>query len=451
MRCVKAHASSKGMSPAQLVSVSFLLLILFGTALLLLPISRSGPQSPEFMTALFTATSAVCLTGLNVVDTATYWSHFGQAVIITLIQIGGLGIMTLATVASYLLMGRMGVRGRLNATAEMRGRDLGEVKIVILGTLGFSISIELIIAVLLTLRFYFGYGLGIGASVWEGTFHAVSAFNNAGFGLASTNLVPYVGDVGIILPIAFGIIIGGLGFPVLLEIRQRLRKPSNLPVSLTLRFTFWGTSILLLLGTLGTAIFEWRGALAGLGTRTALLAAFFHSVSTRTAGFNSIDLSQLHDSTLMMTDLLMLIGGGSGGTAGGVKVTTIAVLVAVMLSEIRGDSEVLVAGRRIPNRIVRQAMAVLMVTAVVVLFSILTLQVLMPQFTSHQIVFECISAFATVGLTTGITPQLPDFAQFWLVCLMYAGRVGPITVVAALAARQSKRLYRFPVERPFIG
>lgn len=439
------------MSPAQLVSVSFLLLILFGTALLLLPISRSGPQSPEFMTALFTATSAVCLTGLNVVDTATYWSHFGQAVIITLIQVGGLGIMTLATVASYLLMGRMGVRGRLNAAAEMRGRDLGEVKIVILGTLGFSISIELIIAVILTLRFYFGYGLGIGASIWEGTFHAVSAFNNAGFGLASTNLVPYVGDAGIILPIAFGIIIGGLGFPVLLEIRQRLRKPTNLPVSLTLRFTFWGTGILLLLGTLGTAVFEWRGALAHLEIGPAVLAAFFHSVSTRTAGFNSIDLSQLHDSTMMMTDLLMLIGGGSGGTAGGVKVTTIAVLVAVMLSEIRGDSEVLVAGRRIPNRIVRQAMAVLMATAVVLLFSILTLQVLMPQFTSHQIVFECISAFATVGLTTGITPQLPDFAQFWLVCLMYAGRVGPITVVAALAARQSKRLYRFPVERPFIG
>ncbi|WP_156193626.1 TrkH family potassium uptake protein [Corynebacterium kalinowskii] len=439
------------MSPAQLVAVSFLLLILFGTALLLLPISRSGPQSPEFMTALFTATSAVCLTGLNVVDTATYWSHFGQAVIILLIQIGGLGIMTLATVASYLLMGRMGVRGRLNAAAEMRGRDLGEVKTVILGTLGFSISFELIIAVVLTLRFYFGYGMGPGASVWEGTFHAVSAFNNAGFGLASTNLVPYVKDAGIILPIAFGIIIGGLGFPVLLELRHRLRTRTTLPISLTMRFTFWGTGVLLVVGTLGTAVFEWNGALAHLEAGPALMAAFFHSVSSRTAGFNSIDLSNLHDSTLMMTDVLMVIGGGSGGTAGGVKVTTIAVLVAVLISEIRGDTEVLVAGRRIPNRIVRQAMAVLMATSLILLISILTLQVLMPQFAAHQIVFECISAFATVGLTTGITPQLPDFAQLWLVCLMYAGRVGPITLVAALAARQSKRLYKFPVERPFIG
>ncbi|MEJ5998929.1 TrkH family potassium uptake protein [Corynebacterium sp. H130] len=441
----------QGLSPAQLVAGGFLLLILLGTSLLLLPISRSGPQSPEFMTALFTATSAVCLTGLNVVDTATYWSHFGQAVIILLIQVGGLGIMTLATVASYLLVGRIGVKGRLNAAAEMRGRDLGEVKTVIMGTLGFSLAVELMIAIILTLRFYFGYGLSVGASIWEGGFHAVSAFNNAGFGLASTNLVPYVGDAAIILPIASGIIIGGLGFPVLLEMRQRLHHRTTLPVSLTMRFTLWGTGILLALGTLGTAVFEWNGALAHLEPGTALMAAFFHSVSARTAGFNSFDLSQLHDSTMMMTDMLMLIGGGSGGTAGGVKVTTIAVLVAVMIAEIRGDDLVFVAGRRIPGRIVRQAMAVLMATALLLIFSILTLQVLLPQFASHQIVFECISAFATVGLTTGITPNLPDFAQFWLVILMYAGRVGPITLVAALAARNSKRLYRFPVERPFIG
>lgn len=416
-----------------------------------MPISRSGPDGADFMKALFTATSAVCLTGLNVVDTATYWSHFGQAVIILLIQIGGLGIMTLATVASFLLVGRLGVRGRMNAAAEMRGRDLGEVKTIILGTLGFSLSMELIIAVILTCRFYFGYGMRPAQSLWQGTFHAVSAFNNAGFGLASNNLVPYVGDWFIIMPIALGIIIGGLGFPVLLEIRHRLLTKTTTPISLTMRFTFWGTGFLLVLGTVGTAIFEWNGALEPLDMKTSILAAFFHSVSTRTAGFNSVDLSNLHDSTMLLSDLLMVIGGGSGGTAGGVKVTTIAVLVAVLVAEIRGDEQVLVAGRRIPNRIVRQALAVVMATALTLLFSILTLQVMMPQFASHQIVFECISAFATVGLTTGITPQLPDFAQFWLVLLMYAGRVGPITVVAALAARQSKRLYCFPVERPFIG
>ncbi|MDU0479867.1 potassium transporter TrkG [Staphylococcus chromogenes] len=451
MTSAQQDTRKPGFSPAQLVSGSFLMLILLGTSVLMLPIARSGPQSPEFVTALFTATSAVCLTGLNVVDTASYWSHFGQAVILLLIQIGGLGIMTLATVVSYVLAGRMGVRGRLNAAAEQRGRDFGEIRTIIWGTIGFSLAVEGIISFILFCRFFFGYHYTFGASVWQGVFHAVSAFNNAGFGLHSTNLVPFVNDVGIILPIASGIIIGGLGFPVLLELRARCKSPHRTPPSLTLRFTLWGTGFLLLLGTVGFGAMEWNGALAHLEPWSAVQAAFFHSVSTRTAGFNSIDLSNLHSSSLLLTDFLMLIGGGSGGTAGGVKVTTAAVLVAVMVAEIRGDEQLLVGGRRIPGRIVRQAMAVFMMAFVIVVSSIMGLQILMPQFSSHEIVFETISAFATVGLTTGITPELPDFARVWLVCLMYAGRVGPITVVAALAGRTNRRLYSFPVERPFIG
>ncbi|AKK03934.1 TrkH family potassium uptake protein [Corynebacterium epidermidicanis] len=446
-----SEEQKRGLSPAQLVSGSFLLLILLGTSLLLLPIARSGPQSPEFVTALFTATSAVCLTGLNVVDTATYWSHFGQAVILILIQIGGLGIMTLATVVSFVLAGRMGVKGRLRAAAEQRGRDLGEIRTIIWGTVGFSLAIELIIALLLFFRFFFSYDYSFGPAVWQSVFHAVSAFNNAGFGLQSTNLVPFVNDAGIIMPIAFGIIVGGLGFPVLLELTARLRSGHKTLPSLTLRFTLWGTTFLLVLGTVGFGVMEWNGALKELSPGSAVMAAFFHSVSTRTAGFNSIDLSNLHSSSLLLTDFLMLLGGGSGGTAGGVKVTTAAVLVAVMVAEIRGDEQLLVGGRRIPGRTVRQAMAVFMMAFVLVVGSIMGLQILMPQFSSHQIVFETISAFATVGLTTGITPQLPDVAQIWLVALMYAGRVGPITVVAALAARNNRRMYSFPVERPFIG
>ena len=212
----RRQRSRQGFSPAQLVSVSFLLLILAGTALLLLPFSRSGPESPEFTTALFTATSATCLTGLTVVDTATYWSHFGQVVIMLLIQVGGLGIMTLATVVSFVLAGQMGVKGRLRAAAEQRGRDLGEIRTIIFGTIGFSLATELVIAIVLTFRFAAEYGYGFLPAVWEGVFHSISAFNNAGFGLRSNNLVPYVNDAGIILPIAFGIIVGGLGFPCLL-------------------------------------------------------------------------------------------------------------------------------------------------------------------------------------------------------------------------------------------
>ncbi len=431
--------------------MSFLLLILAGTALLLLPFSRSGPESPEFTTALFTATSATCLTGLTVVDTATYWSHFGQVVIMLLIQVGGLGIMTLATVVSFVLAGQMGVKGRLRAAAEQRGRDLGEIRTIIFGTIGFSLAIELVIAIVLTFRFAAEYGYGFLPAVWEGVFHSISAFNNAGFGLRSNNLVPYVNDAGIILPIAFGIIVGGLGFPVLLELRARWRSKVKHPPSLTLIFTLVGTAILLVVGTIGFALMEWTNALRDLSPWSAVQAAFFHSVSSRTAGFNSVDLSDLRPSSLMLTDFLMFIGGGSGGTAGGVKVTTAAVLVAVLIAEVRGDEQLLVAGRRIPGRIVRQAMAVFMMAFLIVGGSIMALQLLLPQFHSHQITFETISAFATVGLTTGITPELPDFARIWLVVLMYLGRIGPITVVAALAARTNRRLYSFPVERPFIG
>ena len=368
-----------------------------------------------------------------------------------LIQVGGLGIMTLATVVSFVLAGQMGVKGRLRAAAEQRGRDLGEIRTIIFGTIGFSLAIELVIAIVLTFRFAAEYGYGFLPAVWEGVFHSISAFNNAGFGLRSNNLVPYVNDAGIILPIAFGIIVGGLGFPVLLELRARWRSKVKHPPSLTLIFTLVGTAILLVVGTIGFALMEWTNALRDLSPWSAVQAAFFHSVSSRTAGFNSVDLSDLRPSSLMLTDFLMFIGGGSGGTAGGVKVTTAAVLVAVLIAEVRGDEQLLVAGRRIPGRIVRQAMAVFMMAFLIVGGSIMALQLLLPQFHSHQITFETISAFATVGLTTGITPELPDFARIWLVVLMYLGRIGPITVVAALAARTNRRLYSFPVERPFIG
>ena len=238
---------------------------------------------------------------------------------------------------------------------------------------------------------------------------------------------------------------------MLLELRARWRSKVKRPPSLTLIFTLTGTAILLVVGTVGFALMEWTNALRDLTPLSALQAAFFHSVSSRTAGFNSVDLTELRPSSLMLTDFLMFIGGGSGGTAGGVKVTTAAVLVAVLIAEVRGDEQLLVAGRRIPSRIVRQAMAVFMMAFLVVGVSIMALQLLLPQYDSHQITFETISAFATVGLTTGITPELPDFARIWLVVLMYLGRIGPITVVAALAARTNQRLYSYPVERPFIG
>lgn len=442
------------LSPAQLVAGSFAFFILVGTMLLLLPVSSAKDTS--FVTALFTATSAVCLTGLVVVDTASDWTHFGQFVIMMLIQIGGLGIMTLATIASWVIAGQIGVKSRLNASAEGRGAQLGDVKTLLLATLSFTFAVELVLTITLTLRFHAHYAMHWPQALWWGTFHAISAFNNAGFSLHSDNLMPFAADGGILFPVAASLIVGGVGFPVLLELALRVRRRTQgvkvLPkVSMTTVIVLWGTAILLVLGTLGFAVFEWNNALAGQSTGQKWMSAFFQSASTRTAGFNSVDFGQFRPASLMMTDLFMFIGGGSGGTAGGVKITTVGVLVAIMISEVRGDEYTLFHERRIPNKSMRQAMAVLMLGASVVMAFIMLVQVLAPQFSTHQIVFEVISAFGTTGLSTGITPHLPQSVMLILTVLMYAGRIGPITLVAAMAGRDHRRLFKYPVERPLIG
>ncbi len=434
------------MKPARLVAMSFIALIAFGTVLLLLPVSSASNASAGLLTALFTATSAVCLTGLVVVDTATYWSHFGQLVIVLLIQLGGLGIMTLATLVGWFIAGRLDIRSKLIAEADGRGNDLGEVRSLLLGVVGFTLATESIVALILGLRFHFGYGYSVSESMWWGVFHSISAFNNAGFGLAKDNLVPFVGDIGIIFPIALAIIIGGLGFPVLLELRQRAPKKS-----LTLKFTLWGTAILLVAGAIGIALLEWNQALFVLTTPEKLLAVGFQSVTLRTAGFNSVDFGQFHPSTLLLSDVLMFIGGGSGGTAGGVKITTIAVILTILIAEIRGNNHVEVWHKRIPPRAIRQALAVIMIAIIILGSAISALLILVPEYTTDQIIFEATSAFATVGVSTGITGQLSGPAQLILIVLMYVGRVGPITVVAALAARENRKLYSFPEERPIIG
>lgn len=447
---------SHSFSPAQLVAGSFALLVLVGTTLLLLPMSRAD-GSADFVTALFTATSAVCLTGLIVVDTATYWSHFGQAVIMMLIQLGGLGIMTLATIASWVIAGQIGVKSRLNASAEGRGgNQLGDVKTLLVATLSFTAAVEGVIAMFLIAKFHFSYGYDWGSAIWQGTFHSISAFNNAGFSLESDNLVLFVNDIGLLFPIACAIMIGGVGYPVLLELTLRLRRRTqgfkHLPrLSLTAQFVLVGSLILWSVGALGVAVLEWNGALSGLSIPGKISTAIFQSVSTRSAGFNAIDVGAFHPSTLILSDIMMFIGGGSGGTAGGVKITTVAVLLAVMVSEIRGDEYTLLSERRIPNRTMRQALAVFMLAGSIVVVAIGLVQLLAPEFSTHQIVFEVISAFATVGFSTGITGSLPVSAKLLITVLMYSGRIGPITLVAAMAARSQRRQYSYPVERPLIG
>jgi trk system potassium uptake protein len=436
--------------PARVVPLAFLGAIVAGTGLLLLPQSRQGPEAADLLTALFTATSAVCVTGHIVVDTATYWSSFGQGVILVMIQLGGFGIMTAATLLSLVVSRRLGLTSRQVVQAETRAANLGEVRGVMRRVAGIILIFEAGATVALTARLWLGYDEPLGEAVWHGTFHAVSAFNNAGFSTYSDNLMGFVSDWWIGVPVIAVIIVGGIGYPALFELMRRARRPRTW--STHTRITVWGTLVLLLLCFAVTLMVEWGnpGTLGPLGVAAKILAAAFHSTSARTAGFNTLDVGALHPETWAVTDVLMFIGGGSAGTAGGIKVTTFLLLAFVVWSEVRGEPDVVVGSRRVASSTVRQALAVVVLGSALVAFGTLSLLMLTDE-TLDRVLFESVSAFATVGLSTGITADLPALAQLVLVALMFVGRVGTITVASALALNARRRLYRLPEERPIVG
>lgn len=421
-----------------------------GTVLLMLPVSHAGAGAAPFSTALFTSTSAVCVTGLAVVDTPSYWSPFGEGVILALIQVGGFGIMTLASLLGLLVFRRLGLRSRLTAASETKATGLGDVRTVVKGVVTISLVFEACTAIALTLRFALGYGEPWDRAAYLGVFHAVSAFNNAGFALYSDSLMGFVTDPWICLPIAFAVIAGGLGFPVWLELRRHLAHRRSW--SLHTRMTLAMTGVLLLGGTVFVTANEWTNpaTLGALDPPGRLLAGFFQAVMPRTAGFNSVDYAGMHDGTLLGTEVLMFIGGGSAGTAGGIKVTTFLLLFFAIYAEVRGEREIEAFERRIGDRVVRQALTVaLLAVAAVVTATLVVLE--LTDLPTEQVIFEVVSAFATVGLSTGITAELPVSAQMVLVVLMFLGRLGPITLVSALALRERGRLHRLPEGRPIIG
>jgi trk system potassium uptake protein len=436
--------------PAQVIVAAFAVAVAVGTGLLMLPIAREGPDSAPLLTALFTATSAVCVTGLIVVDTPVYWSAFGQVVILAMIQVGGFGIMTLASLVGMLIWRRLGLRSRLIAAAETKQIGLGDVGRVIVGVVKASLLFEALTAVLLTARFALGYDVGWVRAIELGGFHAVSAFNNAGFALFSDNLIGFAGDPWICLPIAGAVIVGGIGFPVLLELRQRLLRPRRW--SLHTKLTIGMTMLLLISSTVFVTLAEWGNprTLGQLEPSDRLLSGFFNATMLRTAGFNSFDPGQLNSGTLLGSDVLMFIGGGSAGTAGGIKVTTFVLLLFVIWAEVRGDDEVSVLDRRIEPRVWRQALSVALFSVAAVVISTFVL-VEITQISFDAVLYEAVSAFATVGLSTGITATLPPAGQLVLVALMFIGRLGPISLMSAVALRERHRLFHVPEGRPLIG
>jgi potassium uptake TrkH family protein len=436
--------------PAQVVVSAFAAAVVVGTLLLMLPVSRAAEGHAPFTAALFTATSAVCVTGLIVVDTPSYWSGFGEVVILGLIQVGGFGIMTLASLLGLLVSRRMGLRTRLNAAAETKSLGIGDVRTVLLGVFKVTVFFESITAVLLTARFLVGYDEPFGRAVYHGVFHAVSAFNNAGFALYSDSLMGFVTDPWICLPIAVAVIFGGLGFPVLFELRRQLRSPRRWSLHTKLTVTVSGA--LLALGTIFVTATEWTnpGTLGTFDTPGRLLAGFFQAVMPRTAGFNSVDTGELHEGTLLGTMILMFIGGGSASTAGGIKVTTFIILFFVIYAEVRGEKAVNAFDRRIGSRVQRQALTVALLAVAAVVGATLAIMEL-SGLALTDVLFEVTSAFATVGLSTGVTAELPGSAQLILVIVMFLGRLGPITFASALALRDRQRLYQLPEGRPIVG
>ncbi|MFC4376844.1 TrkH family potassium uptake protein [Nocardia halotolerans] len=439
--------------PARLVVFGFGAATMVGTLLLILPIATESRTMTAPVSALFTAVSAVCVTGLVVVDTESHWSLFGELVILGLIQVGGVGIMTLASLLGLLVARRMGLRMQLIAQSENKALRLGESRRVVIGVIRMSLVIEAITALALTLRFVFGYDQGGWHGLYLGVFHAISAYNNAGFALFNDSLIGYASDPWIIGPITIAFILGGLGFPVVFEVSRALRRRRRAHRwSLHTKITLITYGALAAAGIVAVIALEWSNpdTLGPLGALQKLLVGGFHGLVPRTSGFNSVDVGAMESSTLLVNDMLMFIGGGSAGTAGGIKVTTFALLAFVIIAEVRGEPTVHVLGRRVAAPVQRQAVTVALLGVGAVVIGTLTLLAITGM-DLDAVLFEVVSAFGTVGLSTGITADIPDPGLLVLIALMFIGRLGPITLATALALRRRGRRYELPEERPIVG
>lgn len=437
-------------SAAQVMAFGFAAIILLGGLLLMLPVCNRSGQSIPFLNALFTSTSATCVTGLVVYDTYTQFTFWGQLIILLLIEIGGLGFMTVALLFSMALGRRIGLKERSLLAETVSAMQIGGVvrllRHVLLGTLFF----EGAGAALLSFRFIPEFGLARG--IWYGVFHAVSAFCNAGFDLMGvrapfSSLTGYAGDPLVILTIASLIIIGGLGFIVWDDLRACGRHWRR--YALHTKVVLACTGALILGGTLLMLLLEHGASLAGLRDGKRLLAAFFQAVTPRTAGFNSVDLARLGHGGRLLITLLMFVGASPGSTAGGVKTTTLAVVLASLSSYLRGRRDVNLFHYQIEPQVVRRAYCSMTLYTLLILGGsfVLTAQ----GAAAERAVFETVSAIGTVGLSLGLTPLLPALSRLALILLMYAGRVGSLSVFMAVTEARQPDILQNPVGKITIG
>lgn len=423
--------------PAFVVLAAFAVAIVVGTGLLALPVSHRHGDSVPFLDTLFTATSAVTVTGLGVVDMQQTWSGFGLVVIAVLIQIGGLGVMTLAGFIGLVLSRRLR-SGSLSRISVETGLDEGgNLSGLVVDLVGFVVLAEAITAIALTWRFW-QLGFSGPEAAGHGLFHAISAFNNAGFSTFSDSLAGRANDPVILLVTAAAFVVGGLGFPVVFELGSRTPRSSW---SLHTRITVATTIVLLVGGFVLTALIEWDNpdTLGQYPAGKRLLDAFFHSATTRTAGFNSIDNGAMRPASLLLTTLLMVVGGGSASTAGGIKVTTLAVIAQSTVAEFRKDKALVLGGRRITGEIHREALALVTAATITIAAAAFVLSAISPGLSMESVMFESASAFGTVGLSMGITGDIEPLGRLVLVVLMFIGRVGPVTFGTAVLLRPRAR------------
>ncbi|MCW3493523.1 TrkH family potassium uptake protein [Microbacterium sp. SSM24] len=449
-------------SPARFAIIIFLSLILVFTGLFSLPIAAADGQVTPFADAFFTAVSTICVTGLSTVDMATHWSPFGHVLVFVGVQIGALGVLTLASILGLVISRRLGLRAKLIAASDSNplrthGGPVNEGQTVQLGQIGAllatvalsTLAIEAIVAILL----YPGLivaGVPWDVALWEAPFYAAMAFTNTGFTPNAEGLEPFAQDYFFLTVLMFGVFLGSIGFPVIYTLRKHLWHVRRW--SLHTKLTLITTIALFFAGGVAFLILEYDNLLT-LGRQDAwdtTFQAFFLSAMTRSGGFSLLDIGELNQSSLLVGCMLMFVGGGSASTAGGIKVTTLAIIGLAVWSEAKGRAANQVFGRRIPSDVLRVALSVVAWGATIVAISTITLT----QITKAElgdVLFDVISGFATVGLSTGLTAELPDSGIYVLAITIVMGRVGTVTLAAAVAASSRSQLYSLPVERPIVG
>ena len=439
------------LSASQVVAISFAAVILTGTLLLMLPIASVSGTSCGFLPALFTATSATCVTGLIVVDTLTAWTLFGQVVIILLIQLGGLGFMTIIFLMALLVKRKLSLSQRLMAVSNFNLNDMGDIARLVRGALKTTFAFEGIGALILTICFWPRHGV---AAIWKGVFTSISAFCNAGFDLFGTEKIgsqsTYDDNPVVLLTVTILIACGGLGFFVWEDVKRkrrwkRLALYSKMVIVMTLFLLAFGTAFFLL------SEYDNAGTMASMPFGQSLLNALFQSTTLRTAGFYSISQGALTDISIVMCIILMLTGGSSGSCAGGLKTGTVGVLLLALRSGLRGRETVTIRGRTIPQQKVLSAVTLLLAVMMLFLAASIAIAVLddVPYLAAA---YETASAMATVGVTTGITPSLGTASHIILIILMYLGRVGFVSFsLAFLAQNPAKSKISYPEADVMIG